>query len=130
MITVKQIGDLQEKYSIFYKDEAISLLDHTCTIRVKFNCLSTKTISNFQLSNYLYFKDNIFSLDSIIKQKLTEYAKKNGCNSIDKCIIRSVEFTNDNSFFLADVPWDEEQGIAILFDKSGKIEIVESDEVL
>lgn len=130
MITVKQIGDLQEKYSIFYKDEAFSLLDHTCTIRVKFNCLSTKTISDYQLSNYLYLKDNISSLGSLIKQKLTEYAKKNGCNSIDKCIIRSVEFANDNSFFLVDVPWDEEQGIAILFDKSGKIEIVESDEVL
>ena len=130
MRTKKTSIEIQEKYSMLYKNETISILGHICTIKVEFNCLYEKSISNFQIGNYLYFKENITSLNSSITPKLAEYAKKNGCNNIDNCIIRTVQITNESSFFLADVPWDEEQGIAILFDQSGKIKIVEADEIL
>lgn len=130
MVNNEKIGALEEKYSMLFRDETYKIMGTDTILRVKFNCLKSKTITEEQITNYLYFKNNIAILSDRIEMELKVYAGNRGYKDIANCKISSVEFSDNNNFFLADVPWDVEQGIAILFDNSGKIEIVEADEVL
>ena len=129
---IANLGDFEYKYYMYYRPEKFDFLGIHTSGLIKFNCMETGgKVSPEQLKSYKSYVTHKSELNKSLALRLDEYKVKNNIPTEKIAKVSSVEFTSSDSYFLIDTSWDEEEGLAALFDNSGKvISVVPQDTIL
>lgn len=129
---IANLGDFEYKYYMYYRPEELNFLGQHTIGLLKFNCIETGgKVSPKQLQNYEFYLAHHSELNSSLNLCLDEYRAKNNIPKDALANVSSVEFTPSESYFLIDTSWDEDEGLAALFDNSGKVtSLVPQDTIL
>lgn len=129
---IANLGDFEYKYYMYYRPEKFDFLGVHTSGLIKFNCMETGgKVSSEQLKSYESYATHKTELNKNLALRLDEYKVKNRIPKEELAKVSSVEFTPSDSYFLIDTSWNEEEGLAALFDNYGNIiSVVTQDTIL
>ena len=130
-IILDGIGELEEKYSMYYKSIELSFLGTVVTGLLKFNCIETDgAITDNQVRSFHAYQNHIDILNTSLENALREYRNENHIDSSETVRVSSVEFSANKSYLFIDVSWDSEQGMVAIFDEKYHVILEEADSFL
>lgn len=129
---IANLGNFEYKYYMYYRPEEFDFLGTHTKGLLKFNCMETGgKVTPTQLKSFESYVAHKPELNTSLALSLDEYKTKNNIPKDAIARVSSVEFTPSDNYFLIDTNWDEEEGLAALFDNTGKItSVVPQDTIL
>lgn len=126
------LKDFDRKYMMYSRPADFDFLGTPTHGLIKLNCIMTDgQPTTRQIEAYQAYLGHISQLNNSLYVALAAYKCLNHIPADAAARVTSVQFNSECSFLLLDTSWDEEEGVAAVFDLEGNVtRIVPQDQVL